>query len=29
MQTGEQLRALRPRRSTLEEIFLSAVAEQN
>jgi ABC-2 type transport system ATP-binding protein len=26
---GEQVRALRPRRSTLEEIFLSAVAEQN
>jgi ABC-2 type transport system ATP-binding protein len=28
-QAGEQVRALRPRRSTLEEIFLSAVAEQN
>ncbi|MGB0069755.1 MAG: ABC transporter ATP-binding protein, partial [Isosphaeraceae bacterium] len=28
-QTGEQLRALRPRRSTLEEIFLSALAEQD
>jgi ABC-2 type transport system ATP-binding protein len=28
-ETGEQVRALRPRRSTLEEIFLSAVAEQN
>jgi ABC-2 type transport system ATP-binding protein len=27
--SGEQLRALRPRRSTLEEIFLSALAEQN
>jgi ABC-2 type transport system ATP-binding protein len=26
---GEQVRALRPRRSTLEEIFLSAVAEDN
>ena len=26
---GEQVRALRPRRSTLEEIFLNAVAEQN
>jgi ABC-2 type transport system ATP-binding protein len=26
---GEQVRALRPRRSTLEEIFLSALAEQN
>ncbi|HWT78199.1 MAG TPA: hypothetical protein VN648_05280, partial [Candidatus Methylomirabilis sp.] len=28
-QAGEQLRALRPRRSTLEEIFLSALAEQD
>jgi ABC-2 type transport system ATP-binding protein len=28
-EAGEQLRALRPRRSTLEEVFLSAVAEQN
>jgi ABC-2 type transport system ATP-binding protein len=28
-QAGEQVRALRPRRSTLEEVFLSAVAEQN
>jgi ABC-2 type transport system ATP-binding protein len=28
-QAGEQVRALRCRRSTLEEIFLSAVAEQN
>jgi ABC-2 type transport system ATP-binding protein len=28
-EAGEQLRALRPRRSTLEEIFLNAVAEQN
>ena len=27
--TGEQVRALRPRRSTLEEVFLSAVAEDN
>ena len=26
---GEQVRALRPRRSTLEEVFLNAVAEQN
>ena len=26
---GEQVRALRPRRSTLEEVFLSAVAEQS
>ena len=26
---GEQVRALRPRRSTLEEIFLSALAEQD
>jgi ABC-2 type transport system ATP-binding protein len=28
-QAGEQVRSLRPRRSTLEEVFLSAVAEQN
>jgi ABC-2 type transport system ATP-binding protein len=28
-QGGDQLRALRPRRSTLEEIFLGALAEQN
>ncbi len=28
-QAGEQVRALRPRRSTLEEIFLSALAENN
>jgi ABC-2 type transport system ATP-binding protein len=28
-ETGEQVRALRPRRSTLEEVFLNAVAEQN
>ena len=27
--TGEQVRSLRPRRSTLEEIFLSALAEHN
>jgi ABC-2 type transport system ATP-binding protein len=29
LQAGEQVRALRPRRSTLEEVFLSAVAEHN
>jgi ABC-2 type transport system ATP-binding protein len=28
-EAGEQVRCLRPRRSTLEEVFLSAVAEQN
>ena len=28
-QAGEQVRSLRPRRSTLEEVFLGAVAEQN
>jgi ABC-2 type transport system ATP-binding protein len=28
-QAGEQVRALRSRRSTLEEVFLNAVAEQN
>ena len=28
-QAGEQVRSLRPRRSTLEEVFLSAVAEGN
>jgi ABC-2 type transport system ATP-binding protein len=28
-QAGEQVRSLRPRRSTLEEVFLSALAEQN
>jgi ABC-2 type transport system ATP-binding protein len=28
-QAGEQIRALRPRRSTLEEIFLGALAEQS
>jgi ABC-2 type transport system ATP-binding protein len=28
-QAGEQVRSLRPRRSTLEEVFLNAVAEQN
>ena len=28
-EAGEQVRAVRPRRSTLEEVFLSAVAEQN
>lgn len=28
-QAGEQIRSLRPRRSTLEEVFLSAVAERN
>jgi ABC-2 type transport system ATP-binding protein len=29
LQAGEQVRAVRPRRSTLEEVFLSAVAEPN
>lgn len=29
LQAGEQVRAVRPRRSTLEEVFLNAVAEQN
>jgi ABC-2 type transport system ATP-binding protein len=29
VQAGEQVRALRPRRSTLEEVFLSAVAEED
>ncbi|MGC8643597.1 MAG: ABC transporter ATP-binding protein, partial [Isosphaeraceae bacterium] len=28
-QAGKQVRSLRPRRSTLEEVFLSAVAEHN
>jgi ABC-2 type transport system ATP-binding protein len=28
-QSGEQVRAIRPRRSTLEEVFLTAVSEQN
>src|SRR5262249_26751121 len=27
--SGEQLRSLRPRRSTLEEVFLTALAEKN
>ncbi len=29
LETGEQIRALRPRRSTLEEVFLKALAENN
>jgi ABC-2 type transport system ATP-binding protein len=29
LETGEQVRSLRPRRSTLEEVFLKAVADKN
>jgi ABC-2 type transport system ATP-binding protein len=29
LEAGEQIRSLRPRRSTLEDVFLKAVAEQN
>jgi ABC-2 type transport system ATP-binding protein len=29
LEAGEQIRSLRPRRSTLEEVFLKAVAEKN
>src|SRR5262249_12506771 len=29
LETGEQIRSLRPRRSTLEEVFLRALADNN